>query len=88
MIKKICLMIWHLPRNIAILLIMAYQNTLSPDHGPLNFLFPNGYCKFRPTCSEYGVLAYKKYGFIKGSFKTLYRILRCNPCSKGGLDTP
>ena len=43
-------------------------------------------CIFNPTCSEYAIQAYEKYGFIKGTFLTIKRILRCNPFSKGGYD--
>lgn len=43
-------------------------------------------CKFQPTCSEYAMQAYEKYGFWKGSFLTIKRLLRCNPFSKGGYD--
>ncbi len=44
------------------------------------------HCKFEPTCSEYTKQAIEKYGVIKGSYKGLKRILRCNPFSKGGYD--
>ena len=43
-------------------------------------------CKFYPTCSEYAIQAYEKYGFIKGTFLSIKRILKCNPFSKGGYD--
>ena len=43
-------------------------------------------CKFIPTCSEYGLEAIEKYGAFKGGFLTIWRILRCNPFSKGGYD--
>jgi len=43
-------------------------------------------CKYHPTCSEYAIQAYKKYGFFKGSFLVIKRILKCNPFSKGGYD--
>lgn len=43
-------------------------------------------CKFTPTCSEYTRQAIVKYGFIKGCLMGAYRILRCNPFSKGGYD--
>ena len=43
-------------------------------------------CKFIPTCSEYGIEAIEKYGALKGGFLTIWRILRCNPFSKGGYD--
>ena len=78
--------IWLLPRKIILLVIRGYQKTISPDHGLFKNYFPNGYCKFTPTCSEYGYQAIDKYGLIKGGFKAFYRILRCNPCSKGGVD--
>ena len=43
-------------------------------------------CKYIPTCSEYGLQAIEKYGAFKGGFLTVWRILRCNPFSKGGYD--
>ena len=43
-------------------------------------------CKYNPTCSEYTINAFEKYGFFKGLFLTIKRILRCNPFSKGGYD--
>ncbi len=43
-------------------------------------------CKFYPTCSEYTKQAIEKYGAWKGSAIGIYRILRCNPFSKGGYD--
>lgn len=71
-----------------LLLIRLYQKTISPDHGPLKSFFPYGYCKFTPSCSEYGYQAIEKYGVLKGGFKAMYRILRCNPWNKGGEDHP
>lgn len=68
--------------------IVLYQKTLSPDHGPSKQLFPSGYCPFSPTCSDYGYQAYKKYGVIKGTYKTAWRIARCHPWTKGGKDLP
>lgn len=43
-------------------------------------------CKYIPTCSEYGIEAIEKYGALKGGLLTIWRILRCNPFSKGGYD--
>ncbi len=43
-------------------------------------------CKFYPTCSEYTRQAIKKYGALKGLILGIYRVLRCNPFSKGGYD--
>ena len=43
-------------------------------------------CKYIPTCSEYAIQAIQKYGAVRGSIKAIWRILRCNPFSKGGVD--
>ncbi len=75
-------------KYLLLFLIKIYQKTLSLDHGPLKKIYPHGYCRFYPSCSEYGFLSIKKYGVIKGIYKTAYRILRCNPWSDGGVDKP
>ncbi len=43
-------------------------------------------CKYYPTCSQYGLEAIEKYGALKGGLLAAWRILRCNPFSKGGYD--
>ena len=43
-------------------------------------------CPYYPTCSHYGLEAIQKHGAIKGSALAAWRILRCNPFSKGGYD--
>lgn len=43
-------------------------------------------CKYVPSCSNYAKEAYQKFNFFKASFLTLWRLLRCNPFSKGGFD--
>lgn len=43
-------------------------------------------CRFIPTCSTYAIEAITKYGALKGGALALWRILRCNPFSKGGYD--
>jgi len=43
-------------------------------------------CPYIPTCSEYGLEAVEKYGAFKGGLLAFWRILRCNPFSKGGYD--
>ena len=72
-------------KKAVIKLIRFYQKTLSPDHGPIFFNSLIG-CRFYPSCSEYSVSAINKYGFLKGLKKSLARILRCGPWSKGGID--
>lgn len=86
MAKKVVDKILYLPRIPFLAVIWIYQHTISPDHGPLSLLFPNGYCRFYPSCSEYGMQAYEKHGVLKGTFLTTYRIARCNPWNPGGND--
>ena len=66
-------------KKICIKMIRFYQKYISP-------LKPYGMCKYYPTCSNYAIEAYQKYGFFKGTALTVWRILRCNPFSKGGYD--
>jgi putative membrane protein insertion efficiency factor len=65
-------------RQLLILLIVFYRECISPFNPPA--------CRFIPTCSEYAILALKKYGAGKGSFIALKRILRCHPFNPGGYD--
>lgn len=74
--------------KLLISVIRLYQRSLSPDHGWFHQRYPGGYCRFRPSCSDYGVMAIRKYGAAIGTAKTIYRILRCNPWGSGGLDLP
>jgi len=59
-------------------MIHGYQRYISPMLRPC--------CRFVPTCSEYAVGAIEKYGAGKGLLLAIWRILRCNPFSKGGYD--
>lgn len=76
----------NLPRRLIIIFIKIYQKTLSFDHGILKIFYPHGFCRFNPSCSDYGVQAITKYGIIKGGLMTSWRVLRCNPWNKGGND--
>ncbi len=58
--------------------IRLYQRWISP-------LFPNT-CRYHPSCSQYTYEAIAKYGLFKGTLLGGWRILRCNPYSKGGFD--
>ena len=62
----------------AIMIVKFYQKWISP-------VLPDS-CIYSPTCSQYAVEALQKYGFIKGSWLALKRILRCHPFHKGGYD--
>jgi len=76
----------YFPRYFVLKLIKIYQKTLSFDHGWPKIFFPHGYCRFHPTCSQYGYEAVEKYGILKGGLKAMSRVLRCNPFNAGGED--
>jgi uncharacterized protein len=78
--------IFNFPKMFFLKLIRLYQKTLSFDHGFLKYMFPGGYCRFHPSCSEYAYQAIAKYGLLKGGWMSAWRILRCNPFSHGGND--
>lgn len=65
-------------KKIFILIIKGYQKFISP-------LFPPT-CRFEPTCSTYFIQALEKYGFFKGTWIGIKRILRCHPGNPGGYD--
>ena len=66
-------------KHFLIFLIKIYQKYISPLKGAST-------CKYTPTCSAYSIEAFEKYGFFKGLFLSCWRIIRCNPFSKGGYD--
>lgn len=66
-------------KKIFIRIIQFYQKYLSP-------LKRRSCCIYIPTCSQYAVEAIEKYGVLKGGLLAVWRILRCNPFSKGGYD--
>lgn len=66
-------------KNIFILPIRFYQNRISP-------IKTKSCCRFYPTCSQYAIESIDKYGIIKGGFKSVLRILKCNPFHPGGYD--
>ena len=66
-------------KHVMIGLIRCYQKVLSPLKG-------KGVCRFYPTCSNYAIQALSKYGFLRGSWKAIKRILKCHPFHKGGYD--
>ena len=68
-------------KKIGILIIIFYKKYISPI-----FHFLGVECKYYPTCSEYTRQAIEKYGFFRGLFLGIIRILKCNPFSKGGYD--
>lgn len=65
-------------KTILIVFIKFYSRVISP--------YLPGCCRFTPSCSVYSMEAIKRFGAIRGSLLSIYRILRCNPFCKGGYD--
>ncbi|QBE48947.1 membrane protein insertion efficiency factor YidD [Leucobacter triazinivorans] len=70
--------IWLLPRNAAIAIMQLYRRIISPLYGQV--------CRYHPSCSRYAVEAYQLRGFTVGTLLTVWRLLRCNPFTPGGID--
>ena len=66
-------------KYLAIAIVRAYRLVVSP------FLPPNT-CKYHPSCSQYALDAFREHGFVRGIVLTGWRLLRCNPWSRGGVD--
>lgn len=76
----VVMFLWLLPRNAAIGFMKLYRRIISPLYGQV--------CKYWPTCSRYALESFQNRGFIEGSIRTVWRLLRCNPWSAGGIDDP
>lgn len=69
-----------LPSLILIACVRFYQLAIGPLLGK--------HCRYEPSCSQYFILAVRKYGAMRGSWKGALRILRCHPFHPGGYDPP
>jgi putative membrane protein insertion efficiency factor len=65
-------------RALATAPIRLYQRVVSPALGQR--------CRYHPSCSEYAVQAVRRYGVLRGLVLAVWRVLRCNPWSHGGVD--
>jgi uncharacterized protein len=65
-------------KTVVLLLLRGYKWAVSP------WLLPA--CRYVPTCSEYAMEAVERYGVAAGMAKTIWRLLRCHPWAKGGVD--
>ena len=65
-------------KRFFIWLIRLYQKYISPMRTLK--------CPYCPSCSAYGLQAVEKYGAVRGGALAFWRILRCNPFSRGGFD--
>jgi putative membrane protein insertion efficiency factor len=68
--------------RLLLALLAFYKRWLSPA---LHSVSPGG-CKYLPTCSEYATVAIATHGPMRGVLLAAWRLLRCNPFSRGGLD--
>lgn len=66
-------------KRAIIWLIRFYRRQISPRKS-------KPCCRYIPTCSEYALIAVERFGVIRGGRMAIWRILRCNPFSKGGYD--
>lgn len=70
--------LWLLPRNICILILRGYRAWISPLYGEV--------CRYYPSCSAYTLQAVQRYGAVAGIGLGAWRIARCHPWAKGGID--
>jgi putative membrane protein insertion efficiency factor len=70
--------LWLLPRNLVIAFLIGYRKVISPLYGDV--------CRYYPSCSSYGLQQFQQHGVVLGAIATVWRILRCNPFSGGGVD--
>lgn len=69
-----------LPRNAEIALLRLYRAVVSPLYGDV--------CRYHPSCSRYAMEAVQQSGVVVGTAQAGWRVLRCNPWSRGGVDDP
>ena len=65
-------------KTLALSVLRLYKRWISPSLAPS--------CRYVPTCSEYAMEAIERYGVPRGGIKAVWRLLRCHPFVKGGLD--
>ncbi len=65
-------------KRLALAPIRAYQRWITPS-------LPRR-CRYEPTCSDYAAQSISRFGVLRGSLLTCWRLLRCNPLSHGGFD--
>ncbi len=66
------------PRNAGVAVLLVYRKLVSPLYGQV--------CRYHPSCSAYGLGSVQQFGLIRGSLMAAWRILRCNPWARGGID--
>ena len=66
------------PRNLFVGFILGWRRAISPIYGNV--------CRYYPSCSAYGLGAVQQFGVLRGGVMTGWRIVRCNPWARGGID--
>ncbi len=75
-------------KTLLVLLLKLYQKTISPDHSVFKQLYPYGFCRFYPTCSDYAIQAIQKYPLSKSLLMIAKRVLKCNHKTRPKVDLP
>lgn len=68
----------RVPARLLVLAIRGYQLYISPMTPPT--------CRYYPSCSQYAVVAVQRHGALRGTYLAAWRVLRCNPWTRGGVD--
>ena len=76
--KTVADVLLMLPRNAVVVLLRGYRAVISPLYGQV--------CRYYPSCSAYALEAVQQHGLMKGSVLSGWRVLRCNPWARGGID--
>lgn len=76
--KKLGLFLWLVPRNICVAILRGYRAVISPLYGDV--------CRYYPSCSAYAMGSIQQHGVIKGVALGSWRLVRCHPWAKGGID--
>ena len=77
-VARVAHVVVRLPARLVLLLLRGYQRYWSPMRPAT--------CKYYPSCSQYAVVAIGRHGLLRGSVLAAWRLLRCNPWSRGGVD--
>lgn len=76
--KAAATFLWLLPRNICVGILRGYRAVISPLYGDV--------CRYYPSCSVYTLGAIQQHGVVKGIGLGAWRIMRCHPWARGGID--